>query len=306
MPTTFSADHLRKLLRVNSYPFAETAHILFGIRGASAAGAKCEEFRDAHLIEQTDVNYQAARCLIGIWNPVQNQIALFPGSTVPHLKYIKRNVEGKAKSNCMMSGYYSHYEKGFHNPNPSHAHQALRLATNIMYRRSFNDFTFTNTDPVEVGNPNDNLHAAYTDTLAGAYSSAGCQVIVGQPKCRARGAASNAGYWKKFYDIVYNDTSQHRFAYALFRFTDAAAASAGGAGLMEGRLRFGSQGSAVLALQNALESKDFFFTNKDGAFGKNTLQAVLAYQTKQFGAKEADGVVGPGTAAALGFALPMI
>ena len=305
MPTTFSADHLRKLLRVNSYPFAETAHILFGIRGASAASSKCEEFRDAHLIEQTDVNYQAARCLIGIWNPVQNKIALFPGSTVPHLKYIKRNVEGKAKSNCMMSGYYSHYEKGFHNPNPGHAHQALRLATNIMYRRSFNDFTFSNADPVEVGNPNDNLHAAYSDTGA-AYSSAGCQVVVGQPRCRDRGAAGNTGPWKRFFDIIYRDTPQQRFAYALFRYADAAAVAAGGGGLMEARLRFGSQGSAVLALQTALEKEGSFFTNKDGAFGKNTLQAVLAYQTKQFGAQEADGVVGHGTATALGLTLPMI
>ncbi|HEX8326585.1 MAG TPA: peptidoglycan-binding domain-containing protein [Hymenobacter sp.] len=305
MATTFSADNLRKLLRVNSYPFSETAYILFGIRGAASAGTKCEEFRDAHAIKPAVVNYAEPRCLLGIWNPVQNQIALFPGSTVPHLRYIKGNIEGRAKCNCMMSGYYNYYEKGYHNPSPASAHQALRLATNIGYRRSYDDYDFTNTDLVEVGNPNDNLHAAYTDSLVGAYSSAGCQVIVGQPKCQKRGALSNTSYWKKFYDAIYHGTSQQRFAYALFRCADAAAVAAA-PGPLEGRLRFGSQGSAVLALQNALERAGFFYTNKDGAFGRNTLQAVLAYQTKQFGEDEADGVVGRATAAALRIQLPMI
>jgi hypothetical protein len=234
-----------------------------------------------------------------------NTIALFPASTVPNKTLMRKQVLQTAKANAMMSGYYSYYQKGIHNPNKAHAHQALRLATNIMLRRSYDDLEFTNTDPVEVGNPNDNLHAAYCSSAAGPYSSAGCQVIVGQPKCQGRNNQPNTLYWKKFYDIIYQ-TSQQKFDYALFRFADAAAVASQGTAPMQARLRFGSQGNVVLDLQSKLEALGHFYTNKDGDFGRNTLKAVLEYQTKQFGADEADGVVGNNTAATLGLSLPLI
>lgn len=304
MAFIFSADNLRKLLRVNSYEFSQANYLVFGIRGASASGT-FDTFSDAHSIQPAALDYKTPQCLIGIWKPVENQIALFPGSTVPNLHYIKGQVEGRAKSNCMMTGYYQYYEKGYHNPGPNHAHQALRLATNVVLRRSYDDYQFTNTDVIEVGNPNDNIHAAYSDAVTGGYSSAGCQVIVGQPECKGRTGKQNTLYWRKFHDAIYG-TSQHRFAYALFRCADASIVSTQGASLMQGRLRFGSQGSAVLELQQALAQKGLFYTNQDGAFGKNTLQAVLAFQTQQFSANDADGVVGSQTAAALGLTLPMI
>jgi hypothetical protein len=302
----FSSDNLRKLLRVNSYNFPQTGLMVFGIRGGTPVSSGFDTFKAVHTIEQSDPNFTNPRCTVGIWNPVENKIALYPASTVPHLKYIKKQKEGTARANCMMTGYYSFYEKGTHAPNPGSAHEALRLATNIMLRRSMNDLVFTNEDPVEIGNPNDNIHAAYCDTQNGEYSSAGCQVIVGQPKCKNRGSNSgHTGFWKKFHDTVYAVPQQH-FDYALFRYSDADAASQMGDQLMQARLRFGSQGNIVRELQTKLANKGHYMGTVDGDFRKNTLLAVLAYQKEVFGLKEADGVVGNGTASSLGITLPMI
>jgi hypothetical protein len=304
---TFTSDHLRKLLRVNSYPYSETKLMVFGIRGAKAISNKHDSFGFSHTIELSNVNYLNPNCIIGIWNPVENKIALFAGSTVPNLKFIKKQKEGTGRANAMQSGFYSYFEKGYHNPGPNSAHQALRLATNIMLRRSNDDLVFTNEDPVEVGNPNDNIHAAYCDDTSGNYSSAGCQVIVGQPKNKARNFQENTGYWKTFFNIIYKDTpSQSHFDYCLFRFTDIEAVAINTNGLMEARLRFGSKGNSVLELQQKLKDKGYYNTSLDGEFGRNTLFAVLAFQKATFGADEADGVVGKNTAAHLGFTLPLI
>lgn len=281
--------------------------MLFGIRGALPVGSDFNTFNYSHFIEKVDVNYTTAKCCIGIWNPGINQLALFPGSTVPSLKYIKKHKEGTARANCMMSGYYSYYEKGFHFPSEKNAHRALRLATNIVLRRSINDLVYTNEDPIEIGNPNDNIHASYSNSIHEEYCSAGCQVIVGQPNSMSRGRNStNTAYWKFFYDIIYGQTSQQRFDYALFRFTDAEAVSVNGSSLMQSRLRFGSKGNPVLLLQEKLIQKKLFNTNQDGDFARNTLRAVINYQIAKFGRKEADGVVGKGTAASLGLELPML
>jgi len=65
-------------------------------------------------------------------------------------------------------------------------------------------------------------------------------------------------------------------------------------------LREGSTGSDVVQLQNKLKDQGFPPGAIDGAFGPGTEAAVLAFQ--QAHGLLADGVVGPRTAAALGFA----
>jgi hypothetical protein len=304
---TFTSAHLKKLLQLNFYNFSENKFMVFGIRGALPAGLEFSILKEAHTIEASEPNYLTPHCCIGIWNPTDGKIALFPGSTVPNLKYIKKQQQGLARANCMMSGYYSYYEKGFHYPRPESAHKALRLATNIALRRSTDDLNYSNTDPVEVGNPSDNIHAAYCNEINGGYSSAGCQVIVGQPKCAARGTNSeNTAYWKSFYDIIYGQADQLKFDYALFRFADAEAVALYSAHPMQTRLRFGSKGNTVTSLQQKLTAAGYYHTSIDGDFGRNTLRAVLEYQTAKFGLAEADGVVGNKTGGGLGLVLPMI
>jgi Putative peptidoglycan binding domain len=305
---TFSADHLKKSLEINCFSFSSTGMILFGIRGAILKSSTANNFQFSHSIEKVDVDYLSPKCIIGIWKPNEKLIALFSASTVPHLDYIRAHFEHRAKANAMMPGYYSFFEKGFHNPaDIRRAHEALRLATNIAFRRSTNDLKFENNDDVEVGNPNDNMHASYSSNLNTKYSSAGCQVIVGQPKCEFRGITSeNTGEWKAFHDIIYGNSLQTKFDYCLLRGIDAEFMAINATTPLKIRLRFGSEGDFVKNLQTKLTERGFFKTNIDGGFGKNTLRAVLDFQTKTFGISEADGVVGKNTAAALSLELPLI
>jgi peptidoglycan L-alanyl-D-glutamate endopeptidase CwlK len=67
-------------------------------------------------------------------------------------------------------------------------------------------------------------------------------------------------------------------------------------------LKPGDQGPAVVELQNALASRGFNPGSADGNFGPATRDAVLAFQ--QSAGLAADGIVGPGTATALGLSVP--
>src|SRR5205814_8224719 len=65
-------------------------------------------------------------------------------------------------------------------------------------------------------------------------------------------------------------------------------------------LREGSEGDDVRSLQSKLKEKGFSPGAVDGVFGPGTEAAVLAFQQSE--ELQADGIVGPQTAAALGFA----
>ena len=64
-------------------------------------------------------------------------------------------------------------------------------------------------------------------------------------------------------------------------------------------LREGSRGEDVTALQQKLQDRGFPPGRIDGNFGLGTEAAVLAFQQSE--GLFADGIVGPGTAVALGF-----
>lgn len=303
---TFSAKNLEYLLAINSFQYSKTDKLIFGLRACISTLNSCSTFKNEHVIQTSILNYENPRCLLGIYDPLISQIALFPGSTVPHLKYMKKQVAGLGRANAMQSGFYSYYEKGFHNPSINGAHAALRLATNVVLRRTTNDLVYTNDDLIEVGNPNDNIHASYSNALDGPYSSAGCQVIVGLPNSKSRNYAANTGFWKKFHDVIYRDSpAQNKFSYALFRASDAQFVAQTNA-QVQMRLRFGSKGQLVVALQQRLSELEFFNTQIDGHFGRNTLLAVLAFQKANFSTKDVDGVVGTKTALKLGLTLPLL
>ncbi len=64
-----------------------------------------------------------------------------------------------------------------------------------------------------------------------------------------------------------------------------------------GTLRPGDRGPAVLALQQRLRSLGYWLGTPDGSYGGLTVQAVTAFQKVE--GMERDGIVGPGTSAAL-------
>lgn len=96
-------------------------------------------------------------------------------------------------------------------------------------------------------------------------------------------------------------TQQNVFDYLLVAGSEAALAAAA-ADTQTRRLRFGSQGDEVTALQNALIQSGDFVARPDTDFGAQTLLALLAFQRRVLAqpGDSVDGIAGPRVFAALG------
>jgi hypothetical protein len=305
MAFTLSAESLRRLSAINGFSIPAEGMVFFGLRGCLPVTEGSQEFQWEHSVELTPVDYLHPRCTIGQWLVTEGQIALFPGSTAPHLRYVKKAVaKGGAGVNQLMTGYYKDYRKGVHKAGAPTAHQAFRQVEGRPLRRTGDDSDYDNDDRVEFGNPYDNLHAAWS--MGGnheGYASLGCQVVVGYPRCPHRGNQPDVGPWKEFKSNAYS-IPQESFPYLLLTALDARNVAASGGSPLTARLRFGSQSPLVSELQTRLKDADFYEGAVDGSFGERTLRAVLAFQIAMFGPEADDGIVGPVTASALGMDWP--
>jgi hypothetical protein len=193
-------------------------------------------------------------------------------------------------------------------------------------RRTKDDMTFEATDPVDYGVQHDNIHSSFTNNIAGAPSAShGCQIILGQPKCQRFPADTSA--WKIFREKAYSVT-QDVFPYILLEGKDYFRYGVDLKTPTNIRLRFGSSGDSVKALQDALiakgqkELKDAIDAREKTAaeaaakagkpvapiisnFDIPTMKALINFQKGQ-GKTDADGIVGLQTATLLGIALPSI
>jgi len=220
----------------------------------------------------------------------------------------KGTAKGGAGANQLMTGYFSDYAKGIHHPND--AERATKAFVQTMprtVRRTQDDLDYDTLDEARIELPHDNLHAAWCETVEGTYdsfSSAGCQVVVGYPECRMH-AAGDTGPWRVFKENAYGRyPDQQKFPYVLLNATEAANVNLGVPATP--RLRFGSAGPLVTALQRALDVHHLYPGRIDGQFGERTFLGVLAFQAAKLGAQADDGIVGPRTAAALGVDWPSL
>lgn len=307
MSFRFNEGHMRRLCRINGFPVKEEGMYLFGLRGCLPADVDDSGFGVEHDLRLTEIDYTHPRCTIGQWLPKEGKIALFPGSTVPHIRYVKSSKERNGDgANQLMTGFYGDYRKGVHKSGSPTAHSAFRQTEAHPVRRTADDFDFDNDDRVEFTNPYDNIHAAWSMGINhDEYASAGCQVIVGFPRCEKRGKNADAGPWKVFHENAYA-ISQESFPYILLTGLDAQGVALSGGQEKTARLRFGSQGETVAELQRRLREAGFYEGNIDTSFGTRTIRALLAYQSATFGPNADDGIVGPITASALGMALPKL
>lgn len=158
-----------------------------------------------------------------------------------------------------------------------------------------------------IGQPFDNIHAAWCQGVSHAdFARAGCQVIVGYPKCVARNGQPAIGPWATFHKNAYA-LAQKGFHYLLFNGREVQQVAAQDLdAAAPAKLRFGSQGSLVEKLQKALEKAGFYEGILDGDFGDRTIRALLAFQRSAFGPQGDDGIAGPLTAAALGMQWPTV
>jgi hypothetical protein len=300
---TLTDEHLRKLCRINNYPIRNDEIVFFGFRG-SLPVKKDNNFGKEKLIELIDVNYQYSRCTLGQWKPSNGDIAIFEGSTVPHLKYLKEGLLTNGLGvNQLMTGFYDDYMKGTHRPGTPTGHAAFIQTKAHPIRRTADDIDYDNDDRVEYMNPYDNIHCGWSMGGNTSYSSAGCQVIVGFPKCQYYN--DDEGPWKVFKYHAYSIT-QTVFCYILFDGYELMRADANMNDEVIARLRFGSRGNLVIELQKKLQEQGYYSGDFDGIFGERTLRGVLSFQTQIFGSNADDGIVGPITASPLKLNLPGI
>lgn len=294
------SSHLDMLIKLNSFKIRNDDIVFLGLRGCLPVDENDYSFTEELLLDNANINYTNPRCTIIQWRPSEHQAAAFPASTVPHKKYIASSLEKLGQgANQLMTGYYCDYRKGKHKAGSATGHDAFRQTAGRPIRRTADDFDYDNDDRVEFTNPNDNLHAAWCQSInSDSYASAGCQVIVGYPKCKSRGSLAATGAWNIFQKNAYavNETS---FQYILLNGRDAFKVVQLVGKEVDGRLRFGSTGDKVTEMQEALKAREFYEGIIDGDFGKRTLNAVMEFQEKVFGPMEDDGIVGPNTADAL-------
>ena len=294
-------QHLEKLCEVNSFPAPSSGMVFFGLRGCLPVDVFNHDSLAGHDLNITPVDFTSPRCTLGQWLPAKQTLAVFPGSTSPHRKYTRQSA---ASANQLMTGYYNDYRKGTHKAGKPSGHQAFKQTDGCPVRRDYNrDLSYDELDDrVEYDFPLDNLHAGWCASINDtSHASAGCQVVVGFPKCPQRGNKPEVGPWKVFKENAYKLT-QNSFPYILLEGQNAleAAQKMQGGIKIPARLRFGSDGPLVKELQKALQARGFYEGELDTNFGDRTLRAVLAFQQSTFGPDQDNGIVGPVTAQALG------
>jgi len=304
MAITITDALLRHLCRLSAYPINENEMLFFGLRGCVPVNPNDQTWGKTRTVNGAPLNYRNPRCVLGQWLLKTGEIAVFPGSTVPTAKYVEAAVKNEgAGTNQLFTGRYG-FEKGIHKAGTATGHRAFRQIGSRIFLRTADDPIYELSDRVDTGNPCDNLHAAYGEGLSGTYSSAGCQVVCGTPKCDN---FSDSGPWVVFRDNAYK-LSQNKFNYLLFdasetdRWDDDPPASG------ELKIRCGSHESALPAgqeqairnIQTKLKEAGFYTGTVDGDFGANSALAAIKFQRKNFGFALADGIVGATTGLALG------
>lgn len=261
---------------------ASDSHIV-GIRGCSSS--VYGEWVESIDIKEEKIDHVLMNCLFIVIDG--KKMLPLNGSTTPHDKYLRRAKDKDGKgANQLELGFYKHYVKGIHNPSPDTSHAALRQTRIQPVRRSRNNAVIDSDDYIQLGNFNDNIHAAWANVGGKTHASAGCQVIAGYPDCKKR--SGNTGHWKLFHDYIYS-LEQISFNYLLipYRWIESTVNKK-----MSEILIFGSEGDRVRELQARLR------VATDGQFGKSTFEAVLKYQKKMN--LTVDGIVGYNTLKQIG------
>ena len=206
-------DHITQMAKINFFQIPEDKMFFFGLRGSLSVSDDSTLFKNEHQIELTHYDHVHPSCTLGQYHPVKG-IALFPGSTVPHLRNIKRSLErGGRGTNMLLTGYYEDYRKGWHKAGSDTGHQAFRQDNKLPVRQTADDLDYDNGDRVEYIRPYDNLHAGWSMGPNHDYlSSAGCQVVVGYPKCERRNNSSDTGQGKIFKENAFA-IEQQKFDY---------------------------------------------------------------------------------------------
>ena len=297
---TLTADDLALLAQLNDFDVtsASDAPILFGLRGAGIVKDHTTG-GEIVLVDQRP-DHILPRCAIGVWNRAAGKVSVFPGSTVPNQAAVAKYKNTQKAGNLLVTGFYE-YRCGPHTTQNQSTPGAFLLRNadmshqTVLVRRSLDDLVYQRSDIADRCEPGDNIHPTFFSQPVG-FSSFGCQTVVGS--CRN---GTHSGSWAAFRTAAgfttANGVPGKAFSYMLLTGAEARMAS----GLRSGglttdkialrrlrRLRFGSQGAAVKALQQQLN-----VPSPDGGFGPNTCAELHKLQKNLPGSTGSDGILTP-------------
>ncbi len=315
MSQRFPVSHavLEQLAQRNRFDLSNERFVLFGLRGCELTGS-ANAYAASFDCTETIPDHRNRRCVLGVWDRTSQQVAGFEGSTVPTDRSLRRQAASPRSlsiANLLPTGLYT-YDVGAHRSTPG----AFRQRGPVVVIRSLNDTTVTTSDRFLVHVPADNIHPAYSSGTG--FSSAGCNTVKGTYR------GSHRGDWADFRARAGLSAAQTRhsspFRYMLLTGREARVSGTLGSALT--RLRFGSRGVNVQALQDGLV-RSGHLERRGGAYhvpaagrvdvtagrlrgdlpGRMLANTTLAYihwqQANQGG--HADGIVTPATARQLGF-----
>lgn len=319
-PFALDATALQNLCAWNAFdvtPTDETDVVLFGLRGCRLVDDGYDGGFAASVQVSEDLpDHLQNRCVLGVWavrGPNAGKIALAGGSTMPNLAAVQRYAAGGEPANMMLTGRYL-YRVGDHRPaaDPLHLKGVFVQGQRIVVLRSRNDDTYDTSDLFDLTTPGDNIHPS-RDVTGERFSSEGCQTL------RGGGDTSGAQFehrpppgWVTFREAAgltpkraAASENGRRYTYVLLTGREARLAASGAAAASLRRLRQGSSGPAVSALQTALADPSVPAARRyrgpiDGKLEGQTVIAWVKRQQETDGGA-ADGIVTPADAAALGF-----
>lgn len=308
-PVAIDQDALALFCALSDLALAPGEHVLFGLRGAVRSnhdGVAEGTFLDSVEIREARFDHSLMACVLGVWARDSGRIAVFEGSTVPNLNNMGAQVrDGRSARTCnkLPTGLYNYFVG---------QHKALKGAfvsgQQVVTLRSDDDLRYTLGDRWDRCRPGDNIHPTFRKPEDRTFSSAGCQTVAS-----TAAKTTHTGPWKAFRTaagLTRGGAGDHgrRFQYLLLTARElrlarflldrlGRAPTAAEIDLLRsryGRLRFGSSGERVKALQRALALDD------DGDFGSLTAWTLIARQRDMN--LRADGLCTPEAARRLGAA----
>ncbi len=309
-PRSFSLtpEVLDLLIAANSFqPKGPKDTFVFAIRGGELAAGPM--FEDVTKVELNDVrpDHRDFHCTIGYYHRASRKLTAYRASTVPNVHYMtnyykmanKIGTWSDIKANLLPTGLYR-YRVGTHRGKVT---PALQLADydrpsehgDVTVLRTTNVMSYRCDGFWDRCLPGDNVHCAYKDT---EFSSAGCQTIQG---------GDGWGLYGKFQTVLKAMGQGTPVDYVLFTGKEAAIAAtliakgqAQQADLVDAclrRLRGGSEGSAVTALQTSLG-----IAKPTGFFGAVTRKTMVEREAKLGRADvKTDSIFSPTDEAAFGW-----
>jgi hypothetical protein len=275
-PITLDSAALERLFQAYAIPLPPDGFVLFALRGAVPEKTPAKWSRSIRL-RPSPVDHVHMRCTLGIWDRAGRRLFAAPGSTVPHRDNVRKAADRKGRmkgrgTNQLEPGYYTDLAKGEHLQGKTNGHEALRQTASRFYRRAPAGLPYTSGSPLYYGNPYDNLHCGWNlDGSGPGFSSSGCMVVAGMPRCpRREDAPADRGPWKTFHDLLYA-VPQRNFPILLALASEAGRLVKGPAG--KAALTYGSRGESVKALQRRLASQGAYRGRATGNLDARTYRA---------------------------------